>query len=77
MNREVKKLKKWLDANQLPQNIDKTNYVIFHSAQKKIEWKTLVKFLGVLYESAMEIKSGTSLSNQIQAGTSSNIKVKK
>ena len=36
MNRELKKVKKWLDANQLTLNIDKTNFVIFHSLQKKL-----------------------------------------
>ena len=35
MNRELKKVKKWLDANQLALNIDKINFVIFHSPQKK------------------------------------------
>ena len=64
MNRELKKVKKWLDANQFALNIDKTNFVIFHSPQKriteqiiakfmkkKIEWKTSVKLLGVLLDS--------------------------
>ena len=37
MNRELKKVKKWLDANQLGLNVVKTNFVIFHSPQKKIE----------------------------------------
>ena len=36
MNRELKKVKKWLDANQLALNIDKTNCVIVHSPQKKL-----------------------------------------
>ena len=31
MNCELRKIKKWLDANKLALNIDKTNYVIFHS----------------------------------------------
>ena len=30
MNRELKKVKKWLDANRLALNIDKTNFVVFH-----------------------------------------------
>ena len=30
MNRELRKVKKWLDANLLSLNIDKTNFVIFH-----------------------------------------------
>ena len=31
VNRELKKVKKWLDANRLSLNISKTNHVIFHS----------------------------------------------
>ena len=31
MNRELRKVKKWHDANCLALNIDKTNFVIFHS----------------------------------------------
>ena len=63
MNRELKKVKKWLDANQLALNIDKTKFVIFHSPQKtiaeqriikfmkkKIQRKISVKFLGVLLD---------------------------
>ena len=37
VNRELKKIKKWLEANRLLLNIDKTNYVIFHSPARKIE----------------------------------------
>ena len=36
VNRELKKIKKWLDANRLSLNISKTNYVIFHSQSKRI-----------------------------------------
>ena len=36
MNRELRKVGKWLYANHLALNIDKTNFVIFHSPQKKI-----------------------------------------
>ena len=31
VNKELRKIKKWLDANRLALNITKTNYVIFHS----------------------------------------------
>ena len=34
MNRELRKVRKWLDVNHLARNIDKTNFVIFHSPQK-------------------------------------------
>ena len=70
MNRELKKVQKWLDANQLGLNIDKTNFVIFHSTQKKIteqiiikfmkkkiQRKISVKFLGVLLDSNLRWKS--------------------
>ena len=63
MNRELKKVKKWLDANRLALNIDQTNFVIFHSpriklpglviiifCRKKIQQENCVKFLGVLLD---------------------------
>ena len=69
MNRELKKVKKWLDANQLALNIEKTNFVIFHSPQrkiddnivikfmrKKISRKTSVKFLGILLDAHLSWK---------------------
>ena len=45
MNRELKKVKKWLDANQLALNIEKTNLVIFHSPQRKIDDNIVIKFM--------------------------------
>ena len=45
MNRELKKVKKWLDANQLALNIDKTKFVIFHSPQKNIAEQRIIKFM--------------------------------
>ena len=36
MNRGLKKVKKWSDANHLALNIDKTNFVIFIPLRKKI-----------------------------------------
>ena len=79
MNRELKKVKKWIDANQLALNIDKANFVIFHSLQKKsaeqiiikfmkkkIQWKISVKFLGVLLDSNLRWKSHiTELSKKL------------
>ena len=35
VNRELKKIKKWLEANRLALNVDKTNYVIFHFSSKE------------------------------------------
>ena len=41
MNRELKKVPKWVDANCLSLNIDKTNFVLFHLPQiKLVEPKT-------------------------------------
>ena len=45
MNTELKKVKKWLDANQLALNIEKTNFVIFHSPQRKIDDNIVIKFM--------------------------------
>ena len=66
MNRELRKIKNWLDANKLALNIDKTNYVIFHSPArkltepvglkfgcKKIFRTDHVKFLGVLLDETL------------------------
>ena len=63
VNKELRHVKKWLDANKLALNIDKTNCVIFHSAQNPIndsinikigsqylKQTKYVKFLGLLLE---------------------------
>ena len=34
--RELRKVQKWVEANRLGLNIDKTNFVIFYSQQRKI-----------------------------------------
>ena len=36
VNSELKKVKLWLDSNKLALNIEKTNYVLFHSPKKKL-----------------------------------------
>ena len=36
VNRELRKVRKWLEANRLALNVDKTNFVIFHSQQRKL-----------------------------------------
>ena len=69
MNIELTKIRKWLDANHLALNIDKTNFVIFHSPQKKIvnpvilkigkkkiRNENCVKFLGALLDSSLSWK---------------------
>ena len=69
INKHLKRVKKWLDANKLALNLDKTNFVLFHSYQKKvtepvilkfgrkkIQQENCVKFLGVLLDSALSWK---------------------
>ena len=36
VNKELRSVKKWLDANKLSLNIDQTNYIIFHSSSVKV-----------------------------------------
>ena len=63
VNKELRLVKKWLDANKLSLNIDKTNYIIFHSSssnvpsgsdikigKKQIKRVKFVKFLGILLD---------------------------
>ena len=69
LNRELKKVRKWLDANRLSLNIDKTNFVVFHSPQiklvepviigfgkKKIKRESCVKFLGIMMDANLSWK---------------------
>ena len=69
MNHEMKKVKKWLDANRLALNIDKTNFVVFHPphikipepviirfGRKKIKHESFVKFLGILLDENLSLK---------------------
>ena len=44
VNRKLKHVKKWLDANKLALNVDKTNFVIFHSPQKPLCENIIIKF---------------------------------
>ena len=70
INKELRKVRKWLESNRLALNIDKTNFVIFHSAgkvmcdnitikigKKKIHRENHVCFLGVLLDSALSWKT--------------------
>ena len=43
VNRELRSVKKWLDANELSLNIDKTNYIIFHSSSSSVPSDAVVK----------------------------------
>ena len=69
VNRELRSVKKWLDANKLSLNIDKTNYIIFHSSsvsipsdavikigKKHIKRLKFVKFLGLLLDEHLSWK---------------------
>ena len=69
VNKELRSIKRWLDANKLSLNIDKTNYIIFHSSsrnvpsdstikigKKQIKRVKLVKFLGLLLDEHLSWK---------------------
>ena len=78
-NEELRKVRKWLESNRLALNIDKTNFVIFHSAgevicdditikigKKKIHRENHVRFIGVLLDSALSWKTHiTELSKKL------------
>ena len=66
VNKELKKLKVWLDTNKLSLNIDKTNFIIFKSPQRSssdivnikignlpVKRTYYVKFLGVLLDETL------------------------
>ena len=82
MNRELKKLSFWLNANRLALNISKTNFVIFAARNKPLTNVTLllnrkalqqseyVKYLGVLIDARLTFKNHiTSLSLKISRTT--------
>ena len=69
VNKELRSMKRWLDANKLSLNIDKTNYIIFHSSsrnvpsdstikigKKHIKRVKFVKFLGLLLDEHLSWK---------------------
>ena len=43
VNKELRLVKKWLDANKLSLNTEKTNYVIFHSSSVKVPSDAVIK----------------------------------
>ena len=79
VNKELRKVRKWLESNRLTLNIDKTNFVIFRSAgkeicdntaikigKKKIHRENHVRFLGVSLDSALSWKAHmTELSKKL------------
>ena len=63
VNKELKNIKRWLDANTLSLNISKTNFIIFHPSaspvptnicfaigKKHVSRVKYIKFLGVLLD---------------------------
>ena len=73
VNKELGKLKVWLDSNKLALNIEKTNFVLFHSPKKQlpdfvnlkigkrgIQRTNCVKFLGVLVDEHLTWKQHIS-----------------
>ena len=43
LNRELRKVRKWLEANRLALNIERTNFVLFHSSQRKLTQTIVLK----------------------------------
>ena len=89
VNKELKKLSLWLNANRLALNISKTNFVIFAAKnkplstvtillnKKAIEEKKYVKYLGVLIDSQLTFKyhiSGVTKKLSQITGTMSRIR---
>ena len=78
-NNELKHLSLWLKVNRLALNISKTNYVIFHSSQRKLDLnitikldkkaltqKEHIKYLGVIIDSHLNWKQHIqTVSNKI------------
>ena len=69
LQQDIRKVRKWLEANRLALNISKTNYVIFHSPAKKLNefvriklgFKLIncvqsVKYFGILVDAAFSWK---------------------
>ncbi len=71
VNKELKKLVTWLNANRLALNVKKTNFVIFSAINKPLQPVTIlvnrqaiaqkeyVKYLGVLIDSKLSFKQHT------------------
>ena len=64
VNAELNKLCNWLNSNKLTLKIQKTNFVIFHPYQKKINYlpqisifKNCIKFLGLLIDGNLSWKN--------------------
>ena len=70
INKELRKVRKWLESDLLAFNIDETNFVIFDSAthkltehivltigRKRMKHANYVRFLGVLLDSNLSCKT--------------------
>ena len=55
-NRELRKVKKWLDANRLSLNVAKINFIIFHSKPNNLNELIRIKFGSKLLTHAESIK---------------------
>ena len=73
VNKEFKKVKSWMDCDKLVINIDKANFVLFHTPRKKlpdliplklgkkvIKKSKCVKFLGLLVDEHLSWKHHTT-----------------
>ena len=56
VKKELKHVKKWLDANKLALNADKTNFVIFHSPQNSLNDTVIIKFGNQYVKQAKNVK---------------------
>ena len=79
MNKELRKVNKWLTTKRLALNVNKSHFVLFHSSSniphkkirikirnKRITEQNYVKFLGVLLTSTLSWKSHiTELSKKL------------
>ena len=43
VNKELRKVREWLEVNRLALNIEKTNFVIFHSPRNKSDMNFVLK----------------------------------
>ena len=82
LNEQLSMVDKWLCANKLCLNIEKTNFIVFHPAQKKINYslilkmqeqqireKQSIKYLGIFIDSHLNWKSHIlELSKKISRG---------
>ena len=77
MNIQLSLVQDWLCSNKLSLNIDKSNFVIFHPAQKKLNYtpelkinskplqsKTEIKYLGIMVDCHLNWKSHVSYISQ-------------